>query len=184
MKLFEGTLHTERLLLRPCDDSDAEELYEMAKEPEVGYWCGWKSHKDIEESLFVLRNVLNAKETYAICLENSKKMVGMISIKLKEMSKFTDKDDECEIGYWIGKPYWKNGYAYEAAKEIIRHAFEDLNMSTIWCGYYEGNEKSMNLQRKLGFVFHHVCYGVEVEQLNETRVEFANYLTKEMWLEK
>ena len=39
----------------------------------------------------------------------------------------------------------------EAAREIICHGFEDLGMSTIWCGYYEGNQKSKRVQEKIGF---------------------------------
>ena len=51
----------------------------------------------------------------------------------------TKKDDECELGYWIGKTFWGRGYMPEAAKELIRHGFEDLGMNIIWCGYYDGN---------------------------------------------
>ena len=61
----------------------------------------------------------------------------------------TDKDDECELGYWIGKPFWGQGLIPEAAKELLRYAFEDLGMRAVWCGYYEGNEKSRRVQETL-----------------------------------
>ena len=41
----------------------------------------------------------------------------------------------------------------EAARELLRHAFLDLNLVRIWCGYYDGNDKSKRVQEKLGFKF-------------------------------
>ena len=42
----------------------------------------------------------------------------------------TDREDECELGYWLGQPFWGKGYMPEAAKEILRHGFEELGMNT------------------------------------------------------
>lgn len=60
-------LHTERLLLRPWNEADAEGLFEYAKDPEVGPIAGWPPHQSIEESRNVIQNVLTGKECYAIC---------------------------------------------------------------------------------------------------------------------
>lgn len=60
---------TERLLLRPWKESDAESLYEYAKNPEVGPIAGWPVHTSVENSLDIIRNVLSAPETYAVCLK-------------------------------------------------------------------------------------------------------------------
>lgn len=56
---------TERLILRPWKESDAESLYEYAKNPEVGPIAGWPAHTSVENSLEIIRNVLSADETYA-----------------------------------------------------------------------------------------------------------------------
>lgn len=93
----------------------------------------------------------------------------------------TERDDECELGYWLAKPYWGRGYMPEAGRELIRHAFEDLDMKTIWCGYYDGNTKSLRVQEKLGFIYHHSCDEVPVPLLNEVRIGHTNYMTKESW---
>ncbi len=69
----------------------------------------------------------------------------------------------------------------EAARELIRHGFEDLGMTTIWCGYYEGNVKSKRVQEKVRLIFHHTCAEVAVPLMGETRVGHTNYLTKEQW---
>lgn len=175
----EKTLVTERLLLRPWTDFDALELFELANEPEIGFWCGWEPHKHIRDSLFVLHNFLENNEIYAICLKDSATIIG--SIGLHSDSELVLSDNEYELGYWIGKTYWNNGYATEAANELIRHAFEDLGATIIWCGYYDGNERSRHVQEKLGFEHHHFCENVEVSQLKTVRKGYTNILTKEKW---
>mgnify|MGYP000301379702 FL=1 len=96
----------------------------------------------------------------------------------------TDRNDECELGYWLGKPFWGRGYMPEAAAELIRRAFEDLGMTTVWCGYYDGNNKSKRVQEKLGFIYHHTCNETPVPLMNETRIGHTNCITKEQWLRK
>ena len=93
----------------------------------------------------------------------------------------TDKEDECELGYWIGKPYWGQGLIPEAARELLRFAFEQLGMTTVWCGYYEGNEKSRRVQEKLGFTYCYTTPDLELPLLNEVRVGHTQKLTKEDW---
>lgn len=176
-------LRTERLLLRPWKETDAESLYEYAKDPEVGPIAGWPPHKNIEESMDVIRNVFNGAECYAICERGSDKAIGAVELKLNGHTDMTEQADECELGYWLGKPFWGRGYMPEAAGELIRHGFEDLNMSTIWCGYYDGNYKSKRVQEKLGFIYHHTCEEVPVPLLKEIRTGHTNYLTKKQWLE-
>ena len=174
-------LDTERLILRPWTEDDAEDLFEYAKDPDVGPIAGWPPHKDVEESLDVIKNVLAVEECYAICEKGSDRAIGAISLKLNGHTDMTERDDECELGYWLGKPYWGRGYMPEAAIEILRHGFEDLGMTTIWCGYYDGNSKSRRVQEKVGFVYHHICNDVPVPLMDEIRVGHTNFMTKERW---
>ena len=88
---------------------------------------------------------------------------------------------ECELGYWIAKPFWGQGLIPEAAKEMLRRAFEDLKMSKVWCGYYDGNEKSKRVQEKLGFKYQYTKDDVFVPAFNETRTEHMSCITKEEW---
>ena len=175
-------LYTARLFLRPWEEHDAESLYEYAKDPAVGPIAGWPPHKSVEESLDVIRNVFNGAECYAICEKKNNIAIGAVALKLNGQTDMTDRDDECELGYWLGKPFWGRGYMPEAAGELIRHGFEALHMQTIWCGYYEGNAKSKKVQEKLGFVYHHTCNEVPVPLLNEVRIGHTNYMTKEQWM--
>lgn len=176
-------LETERLILRKWKESDAQNLYEYAKDPDVGPIAGWPPHKDVRESHDVIKNVFSAAECYAICEKGSDKAIGAIELKLNGHTDMTDRDDECELGYWLGKPFWGRGYMPEAANEILRHAFEDLKMTTVWCGYYDGNTKSARVQEKVGFLYHHTCNDVPVPLMNETRVGHTNYMTRAQWNE-
>ena len=173
-------LQTERLVLRPWQESDAENLYEYAKDPSVGPPAGWPPHTGVENSRELIRTVLSAPETYAVCLKDGK-TVGSVGLKLKGYTDMTDREDECELGYWIGKPYWGQGLIPEACRKLLRYAFEQLGMRAVWCGYYEGNEKSRRVQEKLGFVYHHTTPDLEVSLLNEKRTGHTSVLTKEHW---
>ena len=143
-------LETERLLFRRWEESDAEILFEEASNPEVGPPAGWQPHKNVEESLEIIRNVLNGPEAYAICLKENGKPIGTIELRMKDNTDLTDKDDECELGYWLAREFWGQGIMPEAAKEMLRHAFEDLGMTKVWCGYYDGNNKSKRVQESAG----------------------------------
>ena len=173
-------LETKRLILRPWQERDAESLYEYAKDPDVGPSAGWPPHTDVENSREIIRNVLSSPETYAVCLKDGR-AIGSVGLKLKGYTYMTDRDDECELGYWIGKPFWGQGLIPEASRELLRHAFEQLRMRAVWCGYYEGNEKSCRVQQKLGFVYHHTTENLDVSLLGEKRTGHASLLTKEHW---
>ncbi len=175
-------IETERLILRPWEDSDAEELYKYAKDPDIGYPAGWPAHTSVENSLEIIKNVLSADETYAVCLKEDNKAIGSIGLKMGEATDMTERDDECELGYWLGKPFWGRGIIPEAAKALICHGFKNLGMRAIWCGYYDGNEKSRRAMEKCGFKYHHRTEEVGVPLLGEVRVGHVTFLSKEEWL--
>lgn len=171
-------LETTRLLLRPWREEDAEDLYKYASDPEVGPPAGWPPHTSVEESREIIRTVLSAAETYAVCLKEDGRPIGSIGLHRNDLA---ERDDEYELGYWIGKPFWGQGMIPEASREILRYAFEELGMARIWCGYYDGNVKSRRVQEKLGFVYHHTTEGLEVKQLGEIRMGHVMLMTREVW---
>ena len=173
-------LTTERLILRPWVETDAEELFQYAKDPRVGPAAGWPPHTSVENSRRVIRDVLAVPETYAIVLKETGLPIG--SIGLHFHSDLATEEDECELGYWIGVPYWGRGLVPEAAREMLRHAFLDLGLARVWCGYYDGNERSRRVQVKLGFRYQHASENVPVPQLGEVRRGHVNRLTREEWL--
>ena len=174
-------LKTERLILRRFEESDAENVFEYAKDPAVGPIAGWPPHKSVGESLEVIRNVFSAAECYAVCLKEDGKAIGAIELKLNGHTDMTDRDDECELGYWLGRPFWGQGIMPEAAREMLRHAFEDLGMQNVWCGYYDGNTKSKRVQEKCGFRYQWTTKDVDVPLMHEKRTGHVNLMTKDSW---
>ena len=173
-------IETERLILRPWQKQDANDLYTYASDPEVGPPAGWPPHTSVENSREIIKNVLSKPETYAVCPKDGRP-IGSIGLHLNGSTDMTDRDDECELGYWIGKPYWGQGLIPEASRALLRYAFEELGMRAVWCGYYDGNEKSRKVQTKLGFVYQHKTEGLEVRLMNEIRTGHCNLMTKERW---
>lgn len=174
-------LETRRLVLRPWKESDAEELYEYAKDPRVGPIAGWPLHTSVEHSREVIRTVLAPTGNYACVLKQSGRVVGCAGLMVGKNSNFPIGDEEGEIGYWIGVPYWGQGLIPEAVQELIRYGFEDLGLKCIWCGYFDGNEKSRRVQEKCGFVYHHTNKDIPWELTCDIRTEHVSCLTKENW---
>ncbi len=173
------TLETERLILRPWEETDAEACYEYAKDPRVGPAAGWPVHTSVENSRQIIRDVLMVSETYAVIWKETGELVGCIGLNFH--SDLAQKDDEAELGYWLGVPWWGRGIMPEAGREILRHAFEDLHLERVWCGYYDGNEKSKRVQEKLGFIYQWTTDEVSVPLMNEVRKGHVNLMTKENW---
>ena len=177
-------LETKRLILRPWVEADAESLYRYAKDPDVGPIAGWPPHKSVEESLTVIRNVLCGEACFAICEKSDGQAIGSVELKLRGHTDMTDRQDECELGYWLGRPFWGQGIMPEAAEEMLRHAFEDLGMQKVWCGYYDGNLKSKRVQEKCGFRYQWTTEGVDVPLMHEKRTGHVNLMTKDDWLRR
>ena len=172
-------LETERLILRPWKEEDAEECYRYAKDPRVGPIAGWPAHTSVEYSRQVVRDALTAPETYAIVLKETGLPIGSIGLHHDDLA---EKEDEAELGYWLGVPYWGQGLVPEAARELLRHAFEELRLARIWCGYFDGNERSKRVQEKLGFRHQWTTEDVPVPKMGETRRGYVSLMTREDWL--
>lgn len=174
-------LLTKRLILRPWLESDAEDLYKLAKDPAVGPIAGWPVHTSVENSKEIIKNVLGVPETYAVCLKEDNKAIGSIGLMIGNVSNLLLSDGEGEIGYWIGVPFWGQGLIPEACKALIQYAFEDLKLETLWCGYFDTNEKSKRVQEKCGFSYHHTNKDIHWELMDDVRTEHITRLTKSQW---
>ena len=176
-----ATFETPRLLLRPWREEDAEALYKYAKDPAVGPIAGWPPHTSVSNSLEIIRTILAAPETYAVVLKQTDEPVGSIGIMFGNTTHSAAiADDEAEIGYWIGVPYWGQGLIPEAVRRLLQHCFEDLDLQAVWCGYYDGNVRSKRVQEKCGFRFDHT----EVDKrspLGDIRTEHFTKLHRTEW---
>lgn len=169
-------LETERLILRPWEISDAEDLFEFASDPAVGTAAGWNPHKSIDESLEIIKTVFAEPETYAVILKENMRAVGSIGLMIGEKSDLGISENEAEIGYWIGVPYWGKGLIPEAVRALVKYGFRELGLVRIWCGYFDGNEKSKRVQEKCGFKFHHTNKDVFWEITGQVLTEHVTFL--------
>ena len=97
-------LETERLLLRPWRESDAEDLYRYASDPNVGPIAGWPVHTSIENSREIIRDVFSAEETYAVCLKEDRRAIGSIGLIPPEQTQVTAPPTDstaCFRGPWL-----------------------------------------------------------------------------------
>ena len=169
-------LETERLILRPWQDSDAEDLYRYASDPRIGPIAGWPIHTDIENSRQIIKDILSGAQTYAVVPKSEGHAVGSIGIMVGKASNIEIAEDEGEIGYWIGVPFWGRGLIPEAMKEIIRYSFEELRLKKLWCGYFEGNEKSKRVQEKCGFSYQYTKENIPWPLMGDVRTEHITCL--------
>lgn len=172
---------TERLILRPWEETDAEALFEYAKDERIGPVTGWLPHTSEENSREIIKNVLSVPENYAVCLKEDDRAVGCIGLSRGKDSNLSLPEDEGELGFWIGVPFWGRGLIPEAVRELTRHAFDDLDLKKLWCGYFDGNEKSKRCQEKCGFTYHHTKKDIYWKALDKTLTEHVTLLTKETW---
>ena len=176
-------LETKRLILRPWRGEDAQSLYTYAKDPRVGPIAGWPPHTSAEESRRIIRDVLSADETYAVVLKDGGGgPVGSIGLQRGAAANLPLLEREAELGYWIGVPFWGRGLIPEAADKLIRRAFENLGLETLWCGSFDGNEQSRRVQAKCGFVYHHTAENVPCPLMGDVRTEHITCLPKARWL--
>ncbi len=171
---------TERLILRPWQESDADDLYRYASDPQVGPIAGWPVHTSVENSLEIIKGVLSKPGTYAVVLKSAGHAAGSIGLMIGDESNIGLPQDEGEIGYWIGVPFWGQGLIPEVVNELIRYGFEDLNLKKLWCGYFCGNKKSQRVQEKCGFTYHHTKENILWSLMGDIRTEHT-CLTKRKW---
>lgn len=178
-------METSRLILRPWEEKDAFELYKYAKDERIGPAAGWPVHKSPEDSREIIRTVLSEAGTYAIIMKDTGKVIGSIGLMVGGKSHIENlPETEAEIGYWIGVPYWGKGLIPEAVAEIIRYAFEECLLKKLWCGYFEGNEKSRKVQKKCGFRYHHTNSDKEWPLMGDVRTEHVSVIFREEWKRK
>lgn len=147
------TFETERLILRPWHEADAEELYELSRDPRVGPACGWNPHKSLDESRTVLKSILMNDYTYAIVSKDTGKLMGNISLMPPEDSCLAKTPQQAEIGFWLGHDYWGRGYMPEACRRLIEYGFNEKKLEEILCCHSKSNHNSARAQSKAGFSF-------------------------------
>ena len=145
-------METERILLRPWRESDAAALFKYASDPEVGPRAGWPPHRSVEESLDIIRNVFSGEGMWAVELKETGEPIGCAGYLPASHSNLAIAETECEVGYWIARPYWGQGICTEALKLVIDHCFNVKGFTVLWGDCFPENPASGRVMEKCGFV--------------------------------
>ena len=146
-------IETERLILRPWQESDLADFYEYARVDGVGQMAGWMPHKDLEESRLILGIFMEGKKTLALELKENEKVIGSIGIEDIEPEFDLSHIAGREIGYALSKDYWGRGLMPEAVKAVIHYCFSQLQYDWLTCGHFVWNNQSRRVVEKCGFEY-------------------------------
>ncbi len=142
-------LETQRLILRTPELGDAQALAEALNDFDISKNLAVVPHPYTEADAyaFIAQAVqgLAKGEAYCFVIRHRKDnaLIGCCGLHLK--------DGGYELGYWIAKPYWRQGYATEAGHRLVGFAFQDLKAEQLTAGWYHDNGISGRVLSKLGF---------------------------------
>lgn len=142
-------LQTERLILRPPEADDAADIALALNDFEVSKNLALVPHPYTEADArdYIARAAADwaSGQTcrFAIRRKTDNALIGCCGLHRK--------DDGYEIGYWIAKPHWRQGYANEAARRVVEFGFTDLKAERLTAGWYHDNGISGRILAGLGF---------------------------------
>lgn len=177
-------LETEHLLLRPFALTDAADVQRLAGAREIASTTLNIPHpyEDGMAERWILSHQPRFERgelvNFAITLGGDGTLIGAIGLMLN------GQHQRGELGYWIGLPYWNQGYCTEAARAVLRYGFEVLGLNRIHASHYARNAASGRVMHKIGMVREgcrrqHVvkwgefedliCYGLVREEYRRTQ---------------
>ena len=178
------TLHTERLLLRPFQASDADTVHRLAGVKEVAAGTLLPHPFDVEAAAqwiaqqlehFAAGNAL----TFAIVLAEEEQLIGSIGMEIAREHQLA------RLSYWLGVAYWNQGYCTEAVQAVLDYGFTRLSLHRIYAPHFHNNPASGRVLRKVGMTHegrmreHYIRFGrfVDVEIYGMLRQEFMKRRT-------
>lgn len=143
---------TARLLLRPFQLSDAPDIERLAgaKEVAAGTFLPHPYEKGMAEQWIADRKRAHEDGTavsFAITLADNATVIGSISLDIVQIHR------HARLGYWLGVPYWNQGYCTEAVRAVLRYGFMQLNLHRIYSPHFEGNAASGRVLQKVGMTY-------------------------------
>jgi [ribosomal protein S5]-alanine N-acetyltransferase len=142
------TLHTERLVLRPFKLTDAPKLHELISAWEIAYNTLNIPHpypQGLAENYIVATTEKwMTAESLAFAVTHQNELVGCANLSVRH------SQSRAEIGYWIGVPYWGNGYASEAAAKLVEFSFKKMKLYRVFGTCFSRNVASARVMQKIG----------------------------------
>ena len=145
-------MNTSRIILRSWRLTDADDLFRLASDPEVGPRAGWPPHGSVEESRDVIEQLFLNDTTWAVELSETGSLIGAIGYGPSCDCSLPAREGEPTVGYWVGKPYWRKGICTEALRLMIAHIRETTVIRSLISGHFTDNHASGRVMEKCGFV--------------------------------
>jgi ribosomal-protein-alanine N-acetyltransferase len=145
------TMKTQRLILRPFTAADAPRVQQLAGAREIADTTLAIPHPypDGAAEQWIATHGDNFEKgknvSLAITLAETGDLLGAISLM-----NMTQDHSRAELGYWIGAPYWGNGYCTEAAGAILGYGFQQRQLNRITAHYLARNVASGRVLEKIG----------------------------------
>ncbi len=147
------SIKTERLVLRRFTLDDVECIYKnYGSDPLVNQYISFAPCAELESAKGFIGMHIGQYEKnpafygWAVTLEDE--VIGSIGLFN------VDEDaDQAELGYSLGSKWWKKGYATEAAKEVIKHAFDRVGFHRIYASHHVENHASEKVLEKIGMQY-------------------------------
>lgn len=156
----DAPIETERLLLRPFRESDAEAFFKCCQNPNIGNNAGWKPHGSLEESQEILRSVfISQSGIWAIILKEDGRLIGSVGI-IPDPKR--ENPQARMLGYWLDESHWGKGYMTEAVQSVLDYGFSTLQLSLITANCYPHNERSQQLLKRHGFIYEGTLHQAEL----------------------
>jgi RimJ/RimL family protein N-acetyltransferase len=141
-------ISTERLVLRPMNLDDGPTIHRLVNDKDITYNCvhiPYPYPEGAAEAWIVdhpFRFVSGQAAIFAITKDGD--IIGACGIEYKPSEK------RFELGYWIGKAFWGNGYATEAVQRLLDFGLDELNIAEIYAECLSSNTISCNVLEKIG----------------------------------
>jgi len=174
------TLETDRLLLRPFTAGDASDVQRLAGDRAIADTTLNIPHpyEDgvAEEWIGKHEAIFNEKKGahFAITLKSDGTLVGAISLMGMVAG------HQAELGYWVGRPYWNQGYCTEAARAVVAYAFSKLGLIRVHSCHLSRNPASGRVMQKT-VMSHEGCRRQHVRKWNKAEDLELYGILKEEW---
>lgn len=151
-------LETDRLLLRPLELTDAEDMFAMDKNPEVHKYLWQKPFEYISESIKIIEYVRNQYETnnigrFATIIKETGEFIGWTGIKFVDNHTENGNTNFFDYGYRLNEKFWGKGYATEATKLWLDYGLNQMNIDKIHAYTHGENIASNKVLKKTGMSF-------------------------------
>lgn len=141
------SLETDRLQLRTLSLADAPAIQRLASERVVAETTGLIPHPYPPDGAESFIRSLAGRKSIELAIERRSDRAVLGTIALRPLDGWPVAD----IGYYIGKPYWRQGYATEAARRMLEYGRVELGVRRYETCVFVGNHASARVLAKLGF---------------------------------